>query len=232
MELTSPLGDPGLPSPTPTGSSSCPDKFIYGISGQITDKIRQLLTPPSISFIAVGWKDFQPNAGSTYDFSSLDNQINSIIAAGQIPAVRYCDGDCFPDWARQMDLAVERSYCCTTDYVCRVLKEDSATVQAFKDAVTAMVTRYKDKINQWDYGLEPNCRGYSPSQYTTWLKYFSEAVRAVDPNATIIGGHLSSGAGSVQYLQGMYDAGAKPYFDKFAIDPYGEPLDYSALDGN
>lgn len=238
LQLTSPLGPPpGGSSPTPSPSpsfspfpspSGCPNKLIFGLNGPVTDKIKQLFTKPSLRFIPVAWHDIQPEANSSYNFASLDNEVNSTIADGQTPSVKFCDGDCFPDWARQMDLDVDRSYCCTSDNVCRVLKEDSGTIQAFKNVVSAMVTRYKGKISQWDYGIEPNCRGYNPQRYTNWLKYFSEAVRSSAPNAVVIGGHLSGA--NTDYLSSMYANGAKPYFDRLALDPYGDPFDYAGLE--
>lgn len=228
LKITSPLGGPDGGSPSPTPNPGCPNKFIFGLNGPVTDKIKQLYTNPSIRFIAVGWKDFQPDATSGYNFTSVDSQVNGAIADGQTPAVKFCDGDCFPDWARQMDLAVDRTYCCTTDYVCRILKEDQATMTAFENAVSAMVTRYKGKISQWDYGIEPNCRGYSPPKYTMWLKNFAQVVRSVDLKNIVIGGHLSGA--NIDYLAAMYANGAKPYFDRLALDPYGDPFDYVALE--
>jgi len=232
LELTSPLGPPVSqvisPSPTVPPSPSCSYKLIFGLNGPVSEKIKQLYTNPSIRFIAVGWKDFQPNPDPAYNFTSLDNQVNEAIADGQTPAVKFCDGDCFPDWARQMDQEIDRSYCCSSDYVCRVLKEDDGIVQAFKNAVQAMVARYKGKISQWDYGIEPNCRGYNPGRYTMWLKHFSEAVRAANPNAVVVGGHLSGA--NTDYLSAMYAQGAGQYFDRVAVDPYGQPLDYSGLE--
>lgn len=207
---------------------TCNNKFIYGLNGPVNDKIKQLYTNPSIRFLAIGWKDIQPNANSNYNFSSLDNMVNEAIANGQTPSVKFCDGDCFPDWARQMDREVDHTYCCSTDYVCRILKEDTITVQAFKNVVGAMVTRYKDRITQWDYGIEPNCRGYNPFRYTSWLKSFYGAVKAADPQAVVIGGHLSGA--NIDYLSAMYANGAQPYFDYLALDPYGEPFDFSGLD--
>ncbi len=234
FQITSPLGPPppaGGPSPTPLPSSSptsCANKFIFGLNGPVNPKLKELYTRPSLRFIAISWGGIQTNADSPYDFSSMDNQINGAIADGQTPSVKFCDGDCFPNWARQMDREVDHSYCCSTDYVCRVLKEDSGTIQAFKNVVTAMVARYKDSVTQWDYGIEPNCRGYSPGRYTSLLKAFNEAVRVADPQAVVIGGHISGP--NTDYLSGMYANGAGPYFDRLSVDPYGQPFDYSGLE--
>ncbi|MFH0937631.1 MAG: hypothetical protein V1808_05075, partial [Candidatus Daviesbacteria bacterium] len=224
---------------------ACPNKFIFGLNGPTPDKIKQLFTQPSLRFLPIGWKDFQPNSNSNFDFSGPDQIVNETITNGRTPTVKFCDGDCFPDWARQMETDIDRGYCCSSDYVCRVLKDDSGTAQAFQNAVKAMVGRYKDKIKYWDYGIEPNCRGYSPERYTKWLKIFSEAVRSADPNAVVIGGHIANAQWKgeyyfLDYLRSMYDNGAGPYFDIFAIDAYGqkrdennnltEALDYQGLE--
>lgn len=235
LELISPLGPPPgsnppvSPAPSGSSSSSCPNKLIFGLGGPMSDKIKELYTKPSINFFAVAWGDIQPTVDSSYNFSTMDQAVDESIRDEKIPAVRFCDGDCFPNWARQMDKDVDKPYCCTSDYVCRVLKDDSTIVSAFQAVVRAMVTKYKDKIHEWDYGLEPNCRGYSPSLYTRWLGYFAEAVRSADPSAVVIGGHLAGG--NNDYLRSMYENGARSYFDKIVLDPYGVPLDYSAIEG-
>ncbi len=207
---------------------SCVNKLIFGFNGPVNNKIRELFTSPSLNFIPVAWKDIQPNQSSAYDFSKVDKLINDTIAEGRTPTIKFCDGDCFPDWARQMDTAPERTYCCSTDYVCRVLKEDTGTANAFSDVVKAMVNRYKDKVHYWDYGIEPNCRGYNPQKYTGLLKNFANSVRSQDSGAVIVGGHLAGA--NIDYLRAMYAAGAKPYFDRLSVDPYGEPLDFNALE--
>ncbi len=242
LQLTSPLGPPVgavieplgtseptvTPTPTATPRAACNNPYIFGFNGPVTDKIKQLFTHPSLRFIPVAWKSIQPNQGAAFDFTSTDKDINDAIADGQTPAVKFCDGDCFPDWVRQMSAPIDNSYCCSSEYVCRVLKDDAGVVQVFKDVVYAMVSRYKDKVTYWDYGIEPNCRGYNPVRYTGWLKYFSEAVRSAEPSAVVVGGHLSGA--NTNYLVAMYGHGAQPYFDRLALDPYGEPFDYAGVD--
>lgn len=211
--------------------SNCPNKFIMGLNGPVDDKIKQLFTTPSLSFIPIGWKDFQPTEGAGFDFTETDRRIDWAITNGQTPTIKFCDGDCFPDWARQMDQPIDSGYCCSSEYVCRVLKDDAYIVNAFKQAVEAMASRYKDKVHYWDYGIEPNCRGYNPARYTRWLRSFNEAVKSQDPNAAVIGGHLAGA--NTDYLRSMYENGAQPYFDRIAIDPYGQygqPLDYTGIE--
>jgi hypothetical protein len=60
------------------------------------------------------------------------------------------------------------------------------------------------------------------------LKAAYTAVKAVDPDALVISGGLAttgngsdSAYGDLAYLQGMYDAGAKGYFDALGSHPYG-----------
>jgi hypothetical protein len=60
------------------------------------------------------------------------------------------------------------------------------------------------------------------------------AIKAADPNATVVGGVLISSTdygdvsiNPVRYLQGMYDAGAAGYFDALSFHPYHYTLPFS-----
>lgn len=203
--------------------SAC-NKLAFGL--RISDDRLKQFAPTSA--VAIAWEGIQLTEGGVYDFSRYDTEINNLVDSHIKPRVAFCDGDCFPRWTKTN---VVEGYCCVGDSrraaVCGKVKDDAATKQAFTNVVTAMVDRYKDKVEYWGFGIEPNCRGETPATYTIWLKLFTDAVRSVKPDAVIIGGHLS-GTDS-NYLSGMYDNGAKDYFNVIALDPYGEPLDREGM---
>ncbi len=100
--------------------------------------------------------------------------------------------------------------------------------------VRAVVARYKGKIKYFQLWNEPNLYGEwggfqpDPASYTQLLKAGYEAVKSVDPQAVVITAALAPTAGDglratndVLFLEGMYRAGAAPYFDILSTMLYG-----------
>jgi hypothetical protein len=103
----------------------------------------------------------------------------------------------------------------------------------FANFMTALAERYKGRVAAYEIWNEPNLDyewGYlppDPAVYADMLKTAYTAIKKVDPNAVVISGGLATtGEGSataygdLAFLQGMYDAGAKGYFDAFGSHPY------------
>lgn len=104
----------------------------------------------------------------------------------------------------------------------------------YADFVRTVATRYKGKIKYFQLWNEPNLVGewgghpVSPAEYTALLKAGYEAVKSVDPQATVISAALAPTAensvanlNDVLFLEGMYRAGAAPYFDILSTMLYG-----------
>jgi len=98
--------------------------------------------------------------------------------------------------------------------------------QDFADFVYALASRYKGKIGAYQIWNEPNLsrewgnKPVNPAEYTELLKVAYEAVKRADPNAIVITAGLAPTTRNdnvampdMYFVQGMYDAGAKPYFD-------------------
>jgi polysaccharide biosynthesis protein PslG len=99
-------------------------------------------------------------------------------------------------------------------------------LQDFADFLTALATRYEGRIAAYQIWNEPNLArewGGSPpdpAAYTEMLAVAYAAVKEADPAAYIISAGLAPttrwdkvAVPDTVYLQGMYDAGAKPHFD-------------------
>ncbi len=106
-------------------------------------------------------------------------------------------------------------------------------VEDFANFMTALASRYRGQVAAYEIWNEPNLNyewGYQqpdPAAYTELLKAAYTAVKAVDPDALIISGGLSTTGdgsatayGDLAFLQGMYDAGAEGYFDAFGSHAY------------
>lgn len=104
----------------------------------------------------------------------------------------------------------------------------------YADFVRAVATRYKGKVRYFQIWNEPNLFGewggrpVSPEEYTQLLKVAYQAVKEANPEAVIITAALAPTAerslanlNDVLFLEGMYRAGAAPYFDVLSTMLYG-----------
>lgn len=171
----------------------------------------------------VNWETVEPEPGQ---FRWVDPD-NIVKAFGQqkIKILMRVHGT--PAWARPADTH---------------LSHPPEQVADFANFMTALASRYKGQVAAYEIWNEPNLNyewGYrqpDPAAYTDLLKAAYTAVKAVDPEALIISGGLSTtGEGSptaygdLKFIQGMYDAGAKGYFDALGSHPYPYGLAPDAL---
>jgi polysaccharide biosynthesis protein PslG len=99
----------------------------------------------------------------------------------------------------------------------------------------ALATFLKGRVFAYEIWNEPNISsewgGHSPSPtaYTALLRAAYQGVKAGDPEAKVVSAGLATTGGDggshamddVQFIRGMYAAGAKPYFDALGSHPYG-----------
>lgn len=133
-----------------------------------------------------------------------------------------------PDWARPLDTPLT--------YLDEEAYDDFAAFAA------AFAARYEDQVGYLIIGNEPNLSyewGYrttTPEDYVNLLRVVYPVVKAANPDIQILAGALAPtlepegspwGLNDLEYLQGMYDAGAAGYFDGLAVHAYG--LTFPAL---
>lgn len=127
-----------------------------------------------------------------------------------------------PEWARPKDTPLT--------YL------DESAYADFADFAAQFAARYAGKVSYLVIGNEPNLSyewGYrqtTPADYVALLKEVYTAVKAANPQMGILAGALAPtlepagspwGLNDITYLQGMYEAGAAPYFDGLAVHTYG-----------
>lgn len=166
------------------------------------------------------WNQLEPTPGH-YVWRSSDALLQEIVAAGLIPVV-VLDGS--PAWARA---AADRPP--TNNPLA-----PPADPAPFARFVAAFAARYQDRLRYYQLWDEPNIaphwgnRMIEPVAYAQLLKAVVPALRAADPDAVIITaalaptsdrGHLA--IDEVYFLQRLYAAGAAPYFDIVAAQPFG-----------
>jgi hypothetical protein len=127
-----------------------------------------------------------------------------------------------PDWARPSD----------DDKSVEGLPADPATYAAF---VAQVAERYRGQVQAIEIWSDQNlwyavggADRINPATYVQLLQAAYQAIKAVDANIKVISGGLTP-AGDVgdiaiddiSYLQAMYQAGAKSYFDAVGAHPAG-----------
>ncbi len=155
------------------------------------------------------WSRVEPTKGGGYNFTQLDK----IVAAAEkygIEIIGLLNGK--PKWTSAGFTAAEDAV-------------------AYGKFVTAIATHFGDKVDYWEVINEPNINGIAAVDYTRMLKAAYTAIKAVDAGDLVITGGLSpvpqttNGLiGAAEYLNQMYAAGAKGYFDAIGFHPYGWPL--------
>ena len=100
--------------------------------------------------------------------------------------------------------------------------------------VATVVSRYRGRIHYIQLWNEPNlqgewgCQPIDPAAFTQLLKAGYEAAKQADPSIVVLMPGLAptdqrgpANLSDLLFLQGMYDAGAKPYFDIATAMVYG-----------
>lgn len=170
--------------------------------------------------VRVAWEQIEPTP-RTFAWATLDHTLDALAAANLTP-VLLLDGS--PTWARAPS---DRG----GDWGHLAPPADPTTFAHFAQIVAA---RYGNQVRYYQIWDEPNIaphwgvRRIEPVNYARLLKAAATAIRATDDDAYIITaalaptadrGHLAQD--EVYFLNRLYAAGAAPYFDAVAIQPFG-----------
>lgn len=167
------------------------------------------------------WRAIE-TSDDTYDWTQADLLLDTAASYG-IAVVAAVTSS--PTWA--------------SDYGGLVANGEPNSSTAYADFVGALAERYGTatndgdaKISAYEIWNEPNgFTGWYPEpdaeQYTALLQAAYTAIKAVDPDATVIAGALGTGisigtltVNPVTFLTEMYAAGAAGYFDALSFHPY------------
>ncbi|BBX87133.1 cellulase family glycosylhydrolase [Mycolicibacterium aubagnense] len=97
---------------------------------------------------------------------------------------------------------------------------------------STVAQRYAGKVSAYEVWNEPNAAtswypSPDPAAYTKLLQAAYPAIKAADPNATVIGGVVGwvtdtpgLAINAASYIQDMYNDGAQGYFDALSFHPY------------
>jgi GH35 family endo-1,4-beta-xylanase len=170
------------------------------------------------------WEEIEPLEKGVYVVprygnSSWEKYDNIVDLAGSMGVEVIARLDTVPFWARG---ASDHAF------------SPPERLSDYGDFVEAVVSRYRGRVRYYQIWNEPNLsfewgnRAPDPEAFAELLKLAAQRARAADPNAVILAPALapttamgSEAMDELVYLQRMYDAGARPYFDIASVQAYG-----------
>lgn len=167
----------------------------------------------------VAWADIEPQEGAGYNWASVDNIIAAARPYGMKVLLRV---DRPPAWARQGG---------TTET--GPIRADK--LDRFAAFLTALAERGRGGIAAYEIWNEPNLaiewggRRPDPACYVTMLQHAYPAIKAGHPEALVISAGVAStghrddsvAVGDLLYIERMYEAGVKGFFDALGSQPHG-----------
>jgi hypothetical protein len=206
-------GGPPRPTPTPTKTTPTPDPTTSAPSGGTVSGV-----PAGIS----------PGSGYFAKFADLSASAQAAqVALMKADGVKYVRIDVTCDIPNESLIRqVERAGMQVDALLDGPCGGQSASAYATfgTEAVAALEPL---GVQIYEVMNEPNCAGISASSYTAILKATYNALVKADSSAFVLAAGLCPNSGSYEpytYLQAMYTAGAKGYFDAANLHPYSYPL--------
>ncbi|MCL5962070.1 MAG: cellulase family glycosylhydrolase [Chloroflexi bacterium] len=192
--------------------------FLWG-NAPTTERDLKLVKDAGFNWVKqrFEWRYIEGNARGKYDWGEPDRIVEAISKAGLKTIARI---DNQPKWARSD----------------KVFPQDGPpdNIEDFANFISALVGRYKGRIQAYEIWNEPNLarewgnKQPNAAEYVNMLKAAYKAAKRADPDALIISAGLSptTASGAIatpdaEYLQQMYAAGAKDYFDLLGIHAAG-----------
>jgi polysaccharide biosynthesis protein PslG len=97
----------------------------------------------------------------------------------------------------------------------------------FGQACSEVATKYHEKVRYYEVLNEPNgsWNGWTAAGYVPYLQACHDAIKAVDTRNVVLLGGIAPAANisPVSWVQQLYAAGAKPYFDVMNLHLYSDP---------
>lgn len=160
------------------------------------------------------WREVEPTQDQ-FHWEKTDQIVAGAEYYGLDLVVRL---DQHPAWASEVDLS---------------LNAPPEKLRDYRDFVQRVVARYRGRVKAYIIWNEPNLaiewggRRPDPTAFTQLLQVGYESVKAADPQAIVVSAGLaptnSNDASAIDerlFLQAMYRAGAKAYFDVLGAHPY------------
>jgi hypothetical protein len=178
--------------------------------------VREMGAPWIVEYFP--WGYIEPARGQ-FNWEHADTVVNHAVNQGLTVIARL---DFVPEWARPENTTFRHL--------------DEENYQDYGNFVYAFVDHFKGRVDYFIIWNEPNLsfewgyRPVDPEAYTELLKLAYTRAKEANPDCYVLSGGLAPtiaregnewGLSDLIFLQRMYDAGAKDYFDIVAIHAYG-----------
>jgi hypothetical protein len=197
---------------TPAYSGPVPESF-FGLS--LMDSSNWPLIPFGTLGKAPGvpWPYVEKTKG-TFNWTQLD----AFVAQANAHGVSFVySSEYVPSWA-----AADRSSCHPYAYSTTVCTGTVVNIQDWKDFMTALVTRYKGRIQVYELWNEPSCLCTftgTVAQLVALTNAEHDVIRSIDPAALIVGPTMQGYASA--YLDSYFAAGGTKDID--AVGMHSSP---------
>jgi Glycosyl hydrolase catalytic core len=190
--------------------------------------------------MAISWPAIQSSAGAPFDWTASDRLVADLTANRIEPLPVLYGSPCFVVACDPVDSGQVSP---------RPPTESAQAELAWAEFIGEVVGRYgpggrfwsehpslpERPLRVWEIWNEPNVpEFYAPTPsaegYAELLRISAKAIGSADPEATILIGGLPGDPrkpGSIagtEFLEGLYRAGARAYFDAVAVHPYSPDL--------
>jgi polysaccharide biosynthesis protein PslG len=198
------------------------DNSLFGVS--LKKQADQFSAMRSIGITSVrvdaNWRDVQPAGPSDFHWTTLDQEVKSIRAAGM--SIDLIIDGC-PSWAALPSARND------------VFAQPKSTAQ-YATWAAEVAGRYRNMgVRYFEIWNEPNINQFwrpkpNPVAYTADLVAAYSSIKKADPAAIVISGGLAPAGDNginyspVTFVTDMYSDGAKGSFDYLGDHPYSYPL--------
>jgi hypothetical protein len=213
-----PTSQPATPQPVSGNDGSSPTLMTspdYGMQvflfwrEEVADRDLNLVKEAGFTWVKqeFAWREIEGSGPGVFDWNNADRVMDQIDAYGLNVIARV---GVQPEWAGGAFPQVGPP----GDY------------RDFANFLHALATRYQGRIDAYQIWNEPTLarewgdRSPDPVEYTELLKVAYQTIKSVDPDAYVISAGLAPTSRwddvampDTLFIQGMYDAGAAPYFD-------------------
>src|SRR4051812_19467486 len=180
----------------------------------------------------IDWNHIQDSGPNTWKWNLATDRAVLAATSHQVQIIGIAGYS--PEWARRWDCPSGELHC---------FPQNAADYGRFMGAAAARYgsrstdARLRGTVNVWSLWNEPNHQPYSmpkpdPDKYAAMVKSAYTAIKAADPDATVITGGTApapdardgSDYDQTTWLRMMYDRGVGGYFDAVGMHPYAFPF--------
>jgi GH35 family endo-1,4-beta-xylanase len=206
------------PGPAPTQPPPSPRADLVGVAGnafpwesQWSD-FGRLLQESQLGWarVELRWEQIQPRRGA-WNYGDYDRLVNGYAARN----------------VEQLGLLAYSVAWATGGAGNAPVFGPPTDLDAWETFVRTTVSRYRDQIHAWEIWNEPDVAlfwngqdGGDPAGYLALLRRAYRAVKAADPNATVVTGGVTGTERGTRFVSSLLDLGGGDYVDALGFHGY------------